>query len=84
MKKNTNTNNVKRKRGKNREIILLSFVFTALFCVMIGYLCLYVRDNEQDLMNNSYNARQAILASENTRGTIYDRNGEVLAYTAVD
>ena len=84
MKRNTGTNKVKRKRGKNREIILLSTVFTALFCVMIGYLCLYVRDNEQDLMNNSYNARQAILASENTRGTIYDRNGEVLAYTAVD
>lgn len=74
----------KRRSGKNREIILLSCVFTALFCAMIGYLCLYVRDNEQDLLNNSYNARQAILASENTRGTIYDRNGEVLAYTAVE
>ena len=78
------TNKGKRRSGKNREIILLSVVFSALFCAMIGYLCLYVRDNEQDLLNNSYNARQAILASENTRGTIYDRNGEVLAYTAVD
>lgn len=78
------TNKGKRRSGKNREIILLSVVFSALFCTMIGYLCLYVRDNEQDLLNNSYNARQAILASENTRGTIYDRNGEVLAYTAVD
>jgi len=74
----------RRRSGKNREIVLLSVVFSALFCVMIGYLCLYVRDNEKDLLNNSYNARQAILASENTRGTIYDRNGEVLAYTATD
>jgi len=56
-------------------------VFTGLFCVMIGYLCIYVRDNEQNLMNNSYNARQAILASENTRGTIYDRDGNKLAFT---
>jgi len=56
-------------------------VFTGLFCVMIGYLCIYVRDNEQNLMNNSYNARQAILASENTRGTIFDRDGNKLAYT---
>ena len=32
-------------------------------------------------MNNSYNARQAILASENTRGTIFDRDGNKLAYT---
>jgi len=42
---------------------------------------MYVRDNEQNLMNNSYNARQAILASENTRGTIYDRDGNKLAFT---
>lgn len=71
----------KRKSSKNREIILLSLLFTGIFIGMISYLCVYVRDNEQDLLNNSYNARQAILASENTRGTIFDRNGEKLAYT---
>lgn len=71
----------KRRSGRNKEIVLLSVVFSGLFCAMIVYLCLYVKNNEQDLLNNSYNARQAILASENTRGTIYDRNGEVLAYT---
>lgn len=85
MKKTKNTNKQtkhrKRRSFKNREIILLSFVFTGLFCVMIGYLCSYVKNNEQTLMNNSYNARQAILALENTRGTIYDRNGSKLAYT---
>lgn len=48
---------------------------------MIGYLCIYVKDNEQSLMNNSYNARQEILISENTRGTIFDRDGNKLAYT---
>lgn len=72
----------KRPRSKkNREIILLSVFFCALFAVMSGYLCFYVKNNEQELLNNSYNARQAILASENTRGTIYDRNGDPLAYT---
>ena len=71
----------KPRRTRNREIIVLSVFFTGLFCCMIGYLCQYVKNNEQDLLNNSYNARQAILASENTRGTIYDRNGEKLAYT---
>ncbi len=74
----------KRKSSKNREIILLSLLFTGIFIGMISYLCVYVRDNEQDLLNNSYNARQAILASENTRGTIFDRNGEKLAYTESD
>lgn len=80
-KTNKHTKNKRRRSTKNREIILLSFIFAGLFCAMIGYLFVYVRDNEQNLMNNSYNARQAILASENTRGTIYDRDGEKLAYT---
>lgn len=71
----------KPKSTRNREVIVLSVFFTCLFFSMIGYLCHYVKNNEQDLLNNSYNARQAILASENTRGTIYDRNGEKLAYT---
>lgn len=79
--KNNTTKYPRKKSTRNREIILLSFVFTGIFLAMIGYLCVYVRDNEQELLNNSYNARQAILASENTRGTIYDRNGDKLAYT---
>lgn len=71
----------KRRNTKNREIIVLTVFFSVLFCTMIGYLCHYVKNNEQELFNNSYNARQSILAAENTRGPIYDRNGEKLAYT---
>lgn len=84
MNKEKRTTYRKPRSKKNREIILLSVFFTGLFCAMIGYLCHYVKNNEQNLMNNSYNARQAILASENTRGTIFDRNGEKLAYTQSD
>lgn len=62
-------------------IILVSSFFALLFLSMSIYLCIYVKQNEQSLLNNSYNARQALLASENTRGTIFDRNGEVLAST---
>ena len=83
MKTTTKTIPGKRRSGKNREIILLSVVFSVLFGGMITYLCFYVNDNEKVLLNNSYNARQSILASENTRGTIYDRTGQVLAYTEV-
>ncbi len=80
----TKTTYRKPRSKKNREIIVLSVFFTVLFCTMIGYMCNYVKNNAKDLMNNNYNARQAILASENTRGIIYSRNGDVLAYTQGD
>lgn len=61
-----------------------SGIFVALFLFMIGYLSHYVATNEQDLVNNSYNSRQNILLSQNYRGTIYSRDGEVLAETVID
>ena len=36
------------------------------------------------MVNNSYNSRQEILLSQNYRGTIYSRDGEILAETVMD
>ena len=58
--------------------------FTVLFLFMLGFLVHFVATNEQDMVNNSYNSRQGILASQNYRGTIYSRDGEVLAETVMD
>lgn len=66
------------------QIPVSSGIFVALFLFMIGYLAHYVATNEQDLVNNSYNSRQEILLSQNYRGTIYSRDGEVLAETLID
>lgn len=66
------------------QISVSSGIFVALFLFMIGYLAHYVATNEQDLVNNSYNSRQDILLSQNYRGTIYSRDGEVLAETVID
>lgn len=66
------------------QIPVSSGIFVALFLFMIGYLAHYVATNEQDLVNNSYNSRQEILLSQNYRGTIYSRDGEVLAETVID
>lgn len=51
---------------------------------MMGYLCYFVATNEQEIFNNSYNSRQEILLSQNYRGSIYSRDGEVLACTELD
>ncbi|MBR1854202.1 MAG: penicillin-binding protein 2 [Lachnospiraceae bacterium] len=58
--------------------------FTALFLVMSAYLVHFVATSEQDMINNSYNSRQEILLSRNYRGTIFSRDGEVLAQTIMD
>ncbi len=51
---------------------------------MMGYTCYYAVTNKQEMINNSYNSRQQILIAQNTRGTIYSRNREVLAETQTD
>lgn len=51
---------------------------------MMGYTCYYAITNQQELINNSYNGRQELLISQNTRGTIYAAGGQILAETQTD
>lgn len=74
----------KKKRGNKREIMGTAIVFVALFLGMIGYLGYFVATSEQEMINNSYNSRQQILLSQNYRGSIFSRDGEVLAETVLD
>lgn len=75
----------KKPRVSNFPEIMLSMVFfCALFLAMAVYLVHFVATSEQDMINNSYNSRQEILLSRNYRGTIYSRDGEVLAQTVLD
>ncbi len=55
-----------------------------LFLVLIVYLGYFVATSEQDMINNSYNSRQELLLSQNYRGSIFSRDGEVLAETRLD
>lgn len=66
------------------EILVSGGFFTLLFATLIVYLGYFVSTSEQDMINNSYNSRQEILLSQNYRGSIYSRDGEVLAETVLD
>lgn len=66
------------------EIILTTVAFSVLFIVMSVYLVHFVATSEQEMINNSYNSRQEILLSRNYRGSIYSRDGEILAQTVMD
>lgn len=87
MAKRENTS-AKRSSGRRvanfPEIMLTMVLFCALFLGMSVYLVHFVATSEQDMINNSYNSRQEILLSRNYRGTIFSRDGEVLAQTVLD
>ncbi|MGN1145859.1 MAG: peptidoglycan D,D-transpeptidase FtsI family protein, partial [Acetatifactor sp.] len=74
----------KKRVGSQREILFTTVFFIALFLGMIGYLCHFTATSQQDMINNSYNSRQQILLSRNYRGSIYSRDGDVLAETILD
>lgn len=67
-----------------KAVLVSGGLFAALFLFMAGFLVYFVAVNEQDLVNNSYNSRQQVLLSQNYRGAIYSRDGEVLAETVTD
>lgn len=85
MKKNSiGTKPPKRqKRKKNRQIFLISLVFIVLFAGMSYYIVNYAMTHRQELISNSYNGRQKILAARNMRGTIFDRNNVILASSSM-
>jgi peptidoglycan glycosyltransferase len=74
----------RRRISNKREIIVTTCFFVALFLCMIVYLINFVATSEQEMINNSYNSRQQILLSRNYRGTIFSRDGDVLAVTELD
>lgn len=72
-----------RKRRKIREINVTAGIFVAVFLSLSGYLVYYTATNEEELVNNSYNPRQQLLMQQNSRGSIYARDGSVLAQTVI-
>lgn len=69
------------KRKKIREINITAGIFVMLFLTLSGYLVYYTATNEEELVNNNYNPRQQMLMQQNSRGSIYARDGSVLAET---
>ena len=84
-KKTDNKKSRSARYSANRpEIIATCCFFGLLFAALIGYLSYFTATSEQEMINNSYNSRQEILLSRNYRGTIYSRDGDVLAETRLD
>ena len=85
----TNAPNTNVKRGRhhidsNREIGFITYMFIAVFLVMLGYLGYFTQVKSKTVINNTYNKRQALLESRLIRGNILSRNNDVLATTRSD
>lgn len=84
MKKLKRLKQEKMRKKRNRQILVVTYLFVAVFLCMMGYTCHYAITHQQELINNSYNSRQEILVAQNTRGSIYAAGRQVLARTQTD
>lgn len=84
--KQENSGKTKRRRlsGGNREILVITYIFVGLFIGIILYVSFFTAFKSADLINNSYNKRQDLLAKRVVRGDILSREGEILATTITD
>ncbi len=72
------------KNPTNRNILIATCMFLAIFIGMIGYLIHFSATKGSDIINNSYNKRQEILAKKVIRGSLLSSDGSVLATTITD
>lgn len=85
--KKVNTDTIKPGRhhiDSNREIGVVTYLFLALFIVMLVYLGYFTQIQSKTMINSTYNKRQALLESRIIRGDIKSRDGKLLATTMSD
>ena len=71
----------KNKKDRNKEIALLTYIFTGLFLLLMGRFVYFNVIESEEVINNTYNKRQQLFAKTVTRGDILASDGEVLAET---
>lgn len=74
----------KKKKGFNKEILSVTYIFVGLFVLLMGYFVYFMVFQSETVINNPYNKRQDLFTKRTLRGTIYDRNYNALAYTKTD
>ena len=72
-----------RERVRNKEFARVTYFFVILFIALMGYLVYFMVVRAKLVVNSPYNQRQDAYADTIIRGSIVDKNGNVLAQTAV-
>lgn len=68
----------------NRQIGVITYLFLALFIAMLVYLAYFTQTEAKNIINSTYNKRQALLESRIIRGDILSSDGQLLATTMSD
>ena len=72
-----------KEHTRNREFARVTYFFVILFIALMAYLIYFTVFRASTVINSPYNQRQETFAENVVRGTITDRNGNVLAETLV-
>jgi len=79
-----NIQSKRKKKTRNTETYLITYFFVFLMLAVMGNLVYFQLTQRETTINNSYNTRQELLASQNIRGKILASDGQVLAQTILD
>lgn len=71
----------KEKRKINRQAMVATVFFSAIFFFMIGFYVYFIVHDSKQVVNNTYNHRIDSNGDRIVRGTIYSKSGKKLAYT---
>lgn len=71
------------KRARNQEFVIITYLFVAVFIMMMGYFVYFQVFKSEDFINSPYNTRQNTFAEHVTRGQILSSDEKVLAQTVV-
>ena len=73
----------KDKKNDNvfANVTMVMMLYLILFLILISYIAHFKLFKSEAWVNSPYNLRAALKRDEVLRGSIYDRNGEVLAYS---
>ena len=71
------------KRAKNREFVIITYLFVAVFMMMMGYFVYFQIFKSEDFINSPYNTRQNTFAEHVMRGEILSSDEKVLAQTII-
>lgn len=74
---------MQRKR-MNREMAMVTYIFMFLFVFMAGYVIWFLSGDTDQILNNTQNRRQSLLAERVQKGKILSAEGKVLAKTDTD